>query len=302
MSGDPASRPEDARAPLTERVSFSGHGPDVARAFAAVLGFYIVVILCAGTIGFLVPYRMWPGLTGQLASQTLILILGAVMASMLWRLAKWSTWRDQGWLGFAPGLEAFSRGLGIGVLMAVGVLFLLVASGNASVSRSGDPFGAYAGAAFPVFAMLAVAALTEELLFRGLPLSRLASATGPLWASVILASGFVGIHTSNPGVTTLGLFNVGLASLLLSLTFFFWGGLPAAWGLHLGWNAGLVLGADAPVSGLGFGLPVFEFHASGPEWISGGSFGPEGGVMATLVMVAATVVLGRRSRTGGDAA
>jgi membrane protease YdiL (CAAX protease family) len=196
-------------------------------------------------------------------------------------------------------VEAFTRGVGIGVSMAVAVLLLLVFSGNASVSRSGDPFMSYAVAATPALGLLAVAALAEELLFRGLPLARLAAATGPLWASVILTAGFIGLHTSNPGVTTLGLLNIGLASMLLSTTFFFWGGVPAAWGLHLGWNAGLALGADAPVSGLGFRLPVFEFQPSGPEWVSGGAFGPEGGVMATLVMILAVSVLSRRAVTSG---
>ena len=98
---------------------------------------------------------------------------------------------------------------------------------------------------------------------------------------------FAWAHARNPDVSGVGLANIGLASLLLAAAFFARGGLGTAVGLHLGWNAGLVFGADAPVSGLRFGLPGLEY-APGPRmWWTGGSFGPEGGVAATFVLGAA---------------
>jgi hypothetical protein len=87
-------------------------------------------------------------------------------------------------------------------------------------------------------------------------------------------------------VSGIGLVNIGLASVLLSAAFFTSGGLAAAFGLHLGWNAGLVLAADAPVSGLRFGLPALEFAPGPATWWTGGGFGPEGGLAATVVLSA----------------
>jgi membrane protease YdiL (CAAX protease family) len=96
-------------------------------------------------------------------------------------------------------------------------------------------------------------------------------------------------HARNPEVSGIGLANIALAALLLSAAFYSGGGLAAAFGLHLGWNAGLVLAADAPVSGLRFRLPALEF-APGPHgWWTGGWFGPEGGFAATLALGAGLV-------------
>src|SRR3970282_2114771 len=100
--------------------------------------------------------------------------------------------------------------------MASIVLGCELALAGISVQFTGQPFGAYA-AVFPsLLAWLAVAALAEELLFRGVPLARLADETGPVGAAIILTAGFAGIHAFNPGLTPLGLVNVALASLALS--------------------------------------------------------------------------------------
>ncbi|MSR07762.1 MAG: CPBP family intramembrane metalloprotease [Gemmatimonadetes bacterium] len=228
--------------------------------------------------------------------------MSAGIATALWVILKWRSWREQGWPGLRSGAMGFAWGLGIGALMAAIVLVAEVALGGVRVQMTGQPFSAYAAVAPVLFFWLAVAALAEELLFRGFPLARLAQVTGPVAATFILTVGFTGVHAMNPGVTPLGLFNVGLASLVLSAAFFAWGGLPAAWGLHLGWNAGLVLGAAAPVSGLSIELPGLHYLRAGPDWLSGGDFGPEGGLLASFVMLAAIMVLGNRVISGRGAA
>lgn len=60
--------------------------------------------------------------------------------------------------------------------------------------------------------------------------------------------------------------------------------------MHLGWNWVLGYAADVPVSGLDLvNAPFYEGSSSGPEWLGGGSFGPEGSVVATAVLLMATV-------------
>lgn len=264
------------------------------RALLAILGFYTVTLAVMVMLAVVVPPNLGSGATGILASQAVQFAGGAALAGLLWAARGWRSWTDQGWPGLRPGMEAFARGLGLGVVMAALVVIVEVALGVARFSLTGESGSAYAAAALPLSVVLAIAALGEELLFRGLPLSRLVEAVGPFAAAGILAAGFIAIHLPNPGVTVLGLVNIGLASLLLSAAFLTAGGLPAAWGLHFGWNAGLALGADAPVSGVGFRLPALEFETPGPEWLSGGAFGPEGGLVASLVIISATLWLGRR--------
>ena len=291
MSGHPAAGNEDPRPVIR------GRWPEAGRAILAILGFYAVVIVAAGLLGVVTPVVVGKGqgMLPVIAGQSMIAAGSTVFASTLWAVAKWRRFRDQGWPGLAPGLKGFARGLGFGVLMAAVVLGAETAVGGIQIERTGQPVSAYLAFAPLMIWWLALAALGEELVFRGFPLSRLAETTGPVAAAVILTIGFSGFHLLNPGASALGLVNVALASLVLSAAFLGWGGLPASWGLHLGWNAGLALLADAPVSGINFGVPGFRYVRAGPDWLSGGAFGPEGGLVASCVMVCAIVLLGRRT-------
>jgi hypothetical protein len=44
---------------------------------------------------------------------------------------------------------------------------------------------------------------------------------------------------------------------------------------------------DAPVSGLPFRIPWIDYQPGGPAWLTGGSFGPEGGLLATAAIALA---------------
>lgn len=184
------------------------------------------------------------------------------------------------------GLRGGARGVAWGIgLAAVTVLLCLAGGAQLMVRPAADE--SFVAVALPLMAGLTAAALLEELLFRGFPLARLGRTVGPGVAALVLAVGFAGAHVRNPDVSGIGLANIAIAALLLSAAFLSRGGLATAFGLHLGWNAGLVFGADAPVSGLRFGLPALEYAPGARAWWTGGSFGPEGGVAATLVLGAA---------------
>jgi hypothetical protein len=257
------------------------------------VGFYAVTAVVAQALGFIVPPRWGHEVSGIIAPITLQLVVGALSADSLWWLAGWRSWKEMGWPGLAPGLGGFGRGLCLGLAMALAALLLEITVGGARLALTGETIAIYGRSAVTLIGALAVAALSEELLFRGFPLVRLADVMGPVGASLLLALGFAGLHGVNPGVTLLGLVNVAVASLSLSAIFFRLGGMPAAWGAHLGWNAGLGAGVDAPVSGIAFHVPGIEYSASGPAWITGGTFGPEGGVIGTLVMVVVAVWVGK---------
>jgi hypothetical protein len=68
-----------------------------------------------------------------------------------------------------------------------------------------------------------------------------------------------------------------------------------AWGAHFGWNAALAIAFDAPVSGHKFEVPMVEYTPGGHAWVDGGPFGPEGGIVTTIVLIAGTLaVIGNR--------
>ena len=267
-------------------------------AIAALVGFYLAVALIALPLGYAIPAAWKSGILG-IGIQTLPIVVAALFVSHLLVRRRLATWEMMGWRG--RGLKAFGLGAGLGIAMALLALLIAMGPGSARLGLSGEPLTAYLPAALAVVIGLAVAALAEELLFRGYPLARLARPIGKVGASVALAAVFAAAHLANPGATPFGVINIGLASLVLSAAFFTPGGLPAAWGWHLGWNAGLGL-ADAPVSGIAPRLPTLEFHTGGPLWVTGGAFGPEGGLSATVAMGLALIWLSRsaaRAAEGG---
>jgi hypothetical protein len=267
-------------------------------AIVIVVAFYAATVLLA--IGFYaVLPAAWTGQRLGLVVMSLPVVVAALAVNTLLVWRRQTTWREVGWPGVGNGGRALLRGIAVGVVMAGCTVGIAVTIGGARLVSTGESWSAYALAAASLALGLAVAALAEELLFRGFPLARLASVLTRPGASCLLALLFVAAHLGNPDVSTSGLANIGLAALVLSAAFFLPGGLPFAWGVHWGWNGGLALGADAPVSGLRFDIPLVEFETGSRPWITGGAFGPEGGVAATAVMILALLWFGRRVDTVG---
>ncbi|MEO8337413.1 MAG: CPBP family intramembrane glutamate endopeptidase, partial [bacterium] len=73
--------------------------------------------------------------------------------------------------------------------------------------------------------------------------------------------------------------------------------LWAAWMAHLAWNWIMAVALHASVSGIDFQSPSYKAVMSGPTWLSGGAWGPEGGLVAALsLMGGMTYFYARRRR------
>jgi hypothetical protein len=205
------------------------------------------------------------------------------------------TLEDLRWLPLARAGRGFSWGLLLGSLPAVLALGLSVLLGDARfLPDTGGPLG-YLGQVGLTGLILAPAALLEELAFRGVGQVVLARAFGRVPAILVLSIVFALAHISNPNTTTLGLVNIALAGVFLGIAFYAPGGIWCAWGAHLGWNATLAA-MDAPVSGLPFRIPWIDYQPGGPAWLTGGSFGPEGGLLATGAIALAAAAAWHWSR------
>lgn len=203
------------------------------------------------------------------------------------------SWRKLRWEGGRRGLRGGAMGLGLGIGAALAALGAAVLVGAASWSRDGGEAGDYVAQVAKTAAVLAPAALSEEVMFRGVPLVLFAAAIGRWRALLIVsAAAFSVVHGLNPGITPIAFLNIALAGLWLGLAFYAPGGIWTAFGAHLGWNATLAA-LDAPVSGLPFRIPLLDYHAGDPCWLSGCRFGPEGGLLATAALVAALLVARR---------
>jgi membrane protease YdiL (CAAX protease family) len=136
----------------------------------------------------------------------------------------------------------------------------------------------------------------EELLFRGYLLQIFAEGTNRAVAALTISLLFAYAHSRNPNVSLFGLINVGLAGLWLSIAYFKTNTLWLPIGLHISWNFFQGFVYSLPVSGTTSDKEqIGKAVVNGPEWLTGGSFGPEGGALATLMLIISIAVIYKSS-------
>lgn len=171
-----------------------------------------------------------------------------------------------------------------------------VLRGDAAVAGS---VGTVAGSVGAVLLLLVFAGASEELLFRGYPFQTLLRDMPPA-VPVLLLSLFFGLmHWDNPSRTIFSTANTVLAGLWLAVAYLRTRALWFPTALHFGWNwtMGAIFGL--PVSGYRFTAhSVLTTTSESPLWLTGGSYGPEGGAAATIVLAAATIIVWRARRLG----
>jgi membrane protease YdiL (CAAX protease family) len=246
-----------------------------------ILLFLMITMLATGVIMVMLPAGIvWESLSA---------LLGAVIAG--WVVLRLDG-RGGGALGFylARSVPRESvAGLALGVGLAVVVIAVMVAGGAVRWSGEEGTFWGWLGTAAFAGGLLALPAAAEEALFRGYPFQAIAQAWGPAWALVVTSAFFGWAHWANPGATLLGAANTAAAGVFLGVVYLRTGSLWWASGAHLGWNWGLGFLADLPVSGLELiDAPLIQATVSGPDWLAGGAFGPEGSLITTLGFLGAS--------------
>ena len=249
-----------------------------------IISFLFLTIVVTLALSFFVPSEMPYG--------TVPLLVGSILGGVvLLRLDG----RGPGALGFylAPSIgKEMVGGILLGVMVAGSVALGMVAFGALEWSPEvGTPleYVREAGASLWFFTFPAAG---EEALMRGYLLQALAESWGAAWGLWITSFLFGILHLGNPNWSWIGLANILMAGLFLGVVFLKTASLWWATGAHLGWNwaHGFIL--DLPVSGLELvDTPLYEPVTRGPEWLSGGSFGPEGSVLSTLVLCVVTLIL-----------
>ena len=139
----------------------------------------------------------------------------------------------------------------------------------------------------------AVAAMAEEVAFRGYPFQRLIEGIGPAGGIVVLSVFFGAIHLGNPHVSLWGFLNTIEIGALLAVAYLRTRSLWMPWGIHFGWNLTLGMGFGLPVSGLNDFAVAVQGTAEGPAWLTGGSYGIEASLTGSVVILLAFFVLVR---------
>ena len=212
-------------------------------------------------------------------------------------------------IGFnADGLKRFARGYAIGLgflLAAVGIIWAL---GGYSVEAGGAFQSAAVGAALvPIIVLLVgfiVQGSTEEIFFRGWLMQLIASRHG-LWLAIVINSVLFGLmHGANIPPSKelfMGLLNIALFGVFISLYAAREGSLWGVCGWHAAWNWLLGLGFGLEVSGQAIDttplIVDLTTRAEVPWWVTGAAFGPEGSVVVTALLLVGSAVLLVRGRT-----
>lgn len=243
-----------------------------------------VVVALSSVVPGGLPYATAPLLVGSLVGGWALLGLDG---------------RGPGALGFYLGRGVWREvllSLGLGVVVAGVVVVAMWAFGGLRWSPQAGSALEYLKGGVGSLWLFTLPAAGEEALMRGYLFQALAEAWGGAWALWITSLLFGVLHLGNPNTSWIGLANIVVAGLFLGVVYLKTASLWWATGAHLGWNWAHGFLADLPVSGMDLvDAPLVEPRAVGSDLISGGPFGPEGSVMATGVLLAATVVLWRSS-------
>jgi membrane protease YdiL (CAAX protease family) len=184
--------------------------------------------------------------------------------------------------------------------LAIGVpSALLIAVGWLDVTDAPGPWQA---GAFATAMMLLPAAMAEELMIRGYPLAVLRETLG--WRGGILVTSVVFgvLHVFNQNVAVSAIVLVTIAGVFLGAIVYRTRSVWASTAAHFGWNLTLAVVLHAALSGQEMPAGDYRVIDSGPDWATGGAWGPEGGAGAIAGMLAVVALLMRRRRSHANEA
>ena len=263
----------------------------VSLVIATVLRVGYVVLLAA------VPQPPYSGFIADVIYRIGLLISALIAGYLCVRFLEGLPWQSLGltlhpkwfrdlFFGYVLGFATLAIAVGIATA-GRGLSFSLNDAGISSMARS------MIGSCLLFF----VAALAEEVMFRGYPLQTLTRAH-LAWFGVLLTSVPFGlVHLNNPNVVPGVTFaNTALAGIWFGVAYLRTRSLWLPWGLHWSWNWALGWFFGLPVSGINLvSNPILSGVDTGPSWLTGGSYGIEGGIAATVALALSTLFIWRTS-------
>jgi membrane protease YdiL (CAAX protease family) len=216
------------------------------------------------------------GVLVQLADGVLVLLAYGAFSRLIEK-------REPLELSLKGALAEWLAGMAIGLLVFAVTIGIMAAAGWYRPLALTWPGGVFAAS----LASCISTALYEETLVRGYAFRFMQSALGT-WLAIALSSLLFGfLHAFNPGATLWTSLAIAIeAGILLGAAYVLTGRLWLAIGIHAAWNfsEGTIFGTI--VSGTNPFASIVRARLTGPDWLTGGSFGPEGSIVTVLVCLA----------------
>lgn len=272
------------------------YGPEKLRALWRLLLFLVCAALALtafGVVASLLTPEDYGGLWAIVIPHG-VLAVALIVASLVMMLT--IERKPFAALGFPRGREArvdFAKGAAIGGgFIAALVVVQTLLGWLRPAPDSGTVIG-WLAQFVSLAVVLTIAAAAEELLLRGYPFQVLVEGAGVVLAVILTSGVFAAVHLNNPEVDWVALLNIGLAGVLFAVAYLRTRSLWVPIGMHWGWNFVMVAFFDLPVSGIVLDMPGYDTVVLGPDLFTGGAFGPEGGLVTTLLVLPLILWVGR---------
>jgi membrane protease YdiL (CAAX protease family) len=225
--------------------------------------------------------------------QEIILLSAALAAAAILGVLEGRGLADYGLPGAGAFRLRFLQGIVWGFVMISGMVLLIRLFGGFSfgeLALRGPALWGYAALWGLVFLLVG---FFEEFFFRGYTQTTLASGIGFWPAATVLSAVFGAWHLANRGETIAGAVSVFVIGMFFGLTLRRTGNLWFAVGLHASLDWGETFLFSVPNSGIVAPGHLLNSSFHGPVWLTGGTVGPEGSVMAFVVVALAAAVFSR---------
>ncbi|PKL79227.1 MAG: hypothetical protein CVV25_08645 [Ignavibacteriae bacterium HGW-Ignavibacteriae-4] len=137
-----------------------------------------------------------------------------------------------------------------------------------------------------------IMAYLEEILFRGILFQTIRERFGDIIAIALLSIFFSFAHYNNPNISNMGLVNIIVAGIMLSVLYITTESLWLPISVHFFWNLNQQLFLGSNVSGISFDIELFQLTAinNNSNWLFGGQFGIEEGLLTTILLTILTII------------
>jgi membrane protease YdiL (CAAX protease family) len=258
-----------------------GHGPRRRTAAVMRLVWQLLAVVAVAIIGRTISAAVgdspWLALGAGLAT-------GAASIAVYGWVVRRTEHRSPVELSLKGAATSVSWSTLLGVALFGAVIAIIAISGYYVVNGLGAPAGAIG-----LLGFMAGAAVTEELVFRGILIRIVEERTGTWIALVLIGLLFGMLHLLNPSATLGGALAIAIeAGGMLTAAYVATRKLWVPIGLHFGWNFAASAIFSTTVSGSNTPQGLLDATMSGPALVTGGDFGPEGSLYAVAFGVLAT--------------
>jgi membrane protease YdiL (CAAX protease family) len=249
-----------------------------------ILSFFLITFVTLGILEVATEAALGPAAidTRDVLFQWLSLASVVLATWIMLRRVDKLPWSTVGLDRAAASPSLLLKGVAFGGLTIGVASLLLLAIGMLRIDQTIP--GSWWGEAWRSTLVFLPAGFFEELFIRGYVFAVLRRAAGWKLALILTSVVFGFLHAWNPNPDAESILAVIVAGFFLGAILLVTRSLYAAGAAHFAWNWVMSGAMHIAVSGVPSRDPDYRVVETGPDWLTGGVWGPEGGFAAVVAM------------------